>query len=157
MSPRNQFCYSIVATLVFLPISSVYACDPAFDDNCNDFTFSHGAAIGIAIAVFAIIILLASLMKMRQRKRAQQANLAFIRNAQAQQGDYYAGPTPSYPPNYGPGHSPSQTYSPAPQSYYPPPQGPPPGPPAQDVKSHGKPTYDPTDAPQFPPPTYSSV
>jgi len=98
-------------------------------------------------------VALTSFFTIRRRRRAQQANLAYIRNAQAQ-ANVYEGHLPNYQPNY-PAYSPNTVPNqPTPQAYYPPPPGPPP---FQDTKGHGNPQYDPANAPQFPPPTYSHV
>jgi len=145
--------YLLVGALAFFPVASADNCDDPFNnDNCR-FHISSGAAFGIAIAVFAILVAITSFYTMRRRRRAQQANLAYIRNAQAQQGNVYQGHLPSYQPNYpaySPGLIPNQS---TPQTYYPPPPGPPP---MHDSKGQGHP-YDPTNAPQLPPPTYSNV
>ena len=120
--------------------------------NCNrnlcvrpNMVFSSLVLDHLHRTVFVVLAVL-SLIRMRQRRLAQKANLAFIRNSQAQQaqqGSYYAGPSPYQQPNYMPNNTPTQTY-------YPPPPGPP-----RDVKGHEGPPYDPTNAPQPPPPTYS--
>lgn len=92
----------------------------------------------------------------KRRKRAQQANLAFIHNAQAQQSynqGYNPNPTPNYAPNYPSQSYPSPNYqSPGQQTNYPPPPGPPP-----HIKGQEGSHYNPTDVPQAPPPTYSNV
>ncbi|KIM81742.1 hypothetical protein PILCRDRAFT_821095 [Piloderma croceum F 1598] len=145
--------YLLVGALAFFPVTSANNCnddDPFNNDNCG-FHISSGVAFGIAVAVFAVIVAITSFFTIRRRRRAQQANLAYIRNAQAQQGNVYQGHLPSYQPNY-PAYSPGPV--PNQQTYYPPPPGPPP---INDTKGQGHLEYDPTNAPQFPPPTYNSV
>jgi len=157
MGPQIQtVLYLTVGALAFLPISSVRAsCNNEFDNNCG-FELSRGAAFGIALGILVIILAGLMMMRIRRQRQAQQANLALIRVAQGQQGNHYQGPTRNYQPNYAgnsnPNYTPNQSYPATPEAYYSPPPGPPP---PRDSKGHESPAYDPTNAPQYPPPTYN--
>lgn len=144
-----------------------------FGNRTNDcgFRISPVAAFGIAIAIctfypfpcsepvvhvpsnstVAAIVVLTTALTMRRRRRAQQANLAYIRNMQAQRGEHHAAPAPNYQAGYAPNYTLHQNYPTTPDMY-PPPPGPPP---VRDQKGDSTPAYDPTNAPQYPPPTYN--
>jgi len=155
MGPQMQTVfYLTVGALAFLPIVRA-SCNNEFDNNDCGFGLSRGAAFGIGLGVLVLILGLLMLMRWRRQRQVQKANLALIRVSQNQQGNNYQGPTPNYQPNhanYNPNYIPNQSYPDTPDGYYPPPPGPPP---PRGSKGRGNPGYDPTNAPQYPPPTYN--
>jgi len=174
-SNTRQSLFLAVAFAAVASIPGAQANDKCYNssyyDSC-DKVISNGAKIGVGLGIALIIGLVGFCLHTVRRKRVQKSNLAYINNPThatlpgpynpqagnrassgfVPQGGY------NYNPNYMPGQSsnyapnyPSSPTSPLPQ--YQPPVG---SPPPTDTKS-AHPTVEATDAPQYPPPTYSNV